>query len=63
MNYKEKSSSGGAGFLLTVVFIVLLILKVLGLANVSWWVVFAPCMIDVVIVAVVLTVAFVLYNR
>ena len=44
----SKSSSSGIG-LLGVIFIILLILKLFGVISISWWWVFSPIIIEVVI--------------
>ena len=43
----SKSSGGGWG-LTTIVFIVLLILKLFGVINISWWLVFLPLILGVI---------------
>ena len=42
---------------LHVIFIVLLILKLFGLINVSWWVVFMPVILPVGLMVIILLVA------
>ena len=42
---------------LDVIFIVLLILKLFGLINVSWWVVFMPVILPFVLSVIILLVA------
>ena len=42
---------------LDVIFIVLLILKLFGLINVSWWVVFMPVILPVGLMVIILLVA------
>ena len=44
----SKSSSSGIG-LFGVVFIILLILKLFGVISISWWWVFSPIIIEVII--------------
>lgn len=49
----SKSSSSGIG-LFGVVFIILLILKLFGVISISWWWVFSPIIIEVVIWIIIL---------
>ena len=49
----SKSSSSGIG-LFGVIFIILLILKLFGVISISWWWVFAPIIIEVVIWIIIL---------
>ena len=49
----SKSSSSGIG-LFGVIFIILLILKLFGVISISWWWVFSPIIIEVVIWIIIL---------
>lgn len=48
-----SNSSSGIG-LLGVIFLILLFLKLFGVISISWWWVFAPIIIEVVIFLIVL---------
>lgn len=43
----SSNSSGGGWGLTTIVFIVLLVLKLFGVINISWWLVFLPLILGV----------------
>lgn len=44
----NSSSSNGVGCM-TVIFLILLILKLFGVISISWWWVFAPILLEVAI--------------
>jgi hypothetical protein len=48
-----STSSSGIG-LLGVIFLILLFLKLFGVISISWWWVFAPIIIEVVIFLIIL---------
>jgi hypothetical protein len=48
-----SNSSSGIG-LLGVIFLILLFLKLFGVISISWWWVFAPIIIEVVIFLIIL---------
>ena len=48
-----SNSSSGIG-LLGVIFLILLFLKLFGVISISWWWVFAPIIVEVVIFLIVL---------
>ena len=47
LKYMSNNSSGGGVGIGTVIFIVLLILKLAGVISISWWWVFSPILISV----------------
>ena len=47
----NSNPDGGIG-LCTVVFLILLFLKLFGVISISWWWVFAPIIIEVVLVVI-----------
>lgn len=57
----NSNSGGGIGFF-GVIFIVLLILKLFGLINISWWWVFSPIIIGFVI-GVIFLIFLILISR
>lgn len=44
-----NSNSSGVG-IMTITFLILLILKLFGVINISWWWVFSPLIIEVILV-------------
>ena len=50
----SNSNSGGGISLCGVVFLILLILKLFGIISISWWWVFSPLIIEVVVFFIVL---------
>ena len=44
-----NSNSSGVG-IMTITFLILLILKLFGVISISWWWVFSPLIIDVILV-------------
>lgn len=51
----NSSSSNGVGCM-TVIFLILLILKLFGVISISWWWVFAPILLEVAILIFVVIV-------
>ena len=51
----NNSSSNGVGCM-TVIFLILLILKLFGVISISWWWVFAPVLLEVAILIFVVIV-------
>lgn len=58
----SNSSSGGVGCL-SVIFIVLLILKLFGVINISWWWVCAPVILEAVIAIAALIYMYHLWKK
>lgn len=49
----NKRGEGGIGFIGTLV-LILIVLKLVGVINCSWWLVFAPAIIDIILTVIIL---------
>ena len=58
----SKLSSSGVG-IVTVIFLILLFLKLFGLTTISWWWIFSPIIIEVVIVILIILIIAFLGNK
>ena len=58
----EKKATNGLG-LLEVLFLIFLVLKLTHLVEFSWWFVFSPLIIELVIIAVFIIVFFIIHGR
>ena len=60
----SSNSNAGSGVSLgTVIFLILLILKLFGIINISWWWVFSPLLIGLGITIILVIIFFLILGR